>query len=108
MKLIKNLILILSFLLIPLMTQSALYQLSSSPSKNPKYPNHCYYADENKYYEVSEEPHQVEGSCITLNCHKDFSMTLATCIKAGGGDGCTEVPEDLTKPYPDCCPAFKC
>lgn len=54
-------------------SEAAAVKFGSSPSKNPKFPNHCYDKEANAYYEVSEERQQRVGFCQEVKCFSDFS-----------------------------------
>lgn len=56
--------------------ESYAVSFSPSPSKNPKYPNHCYDSEANAYYEVSENKHQRVGYCQEVRCFSDFSWHI--------------------------------
>ncbi|KAL0829363.1 hypothetical protein ABMA28_004141 [Loxostege sticticalis] len=47
------------------------------------------------------------GHCYRIECDSQM-MYYASCGLVGAGPGCHVTEEDLTKPYPDCCPGVKC
>lgn len=69
--------------LLPENSEEALYRSPPSPSKNPKYPNHCYDSEANAYYEVSEDLHQRVGFCQHVKCHSDFSWVAMRYVFFG-------------------------
>ncbi|KAF5305240.1 hypothetical protein FQR65_LT07779 [Abscondita terminalis] len=49
----------------------------------------------------------VEGRCVRATCGSG-QISYAGCGVISGPEGCKEGPEDLSKPYPDCCPKIIC
>ncbi|KAJ9578143.1 hypothetical protein L9F63_024997, partial [Diploptera punctata] len=56
-------------------------------------------------------PGNAHGDCLRLVCtkKKDYiSLGAVGCAAFVLSPGCVEVPEDSTKPYPNCCPSARC
>ncbi|KAF2894383.1 hypothetical protein ILUMI_11796 [Ignelater luminosus] len=72
------------------------------------HPGHCY--SETKgvgAMELGEEKTQ-EGACVRVSCGQGGLIQYAGCGTVSGPEHCKVTDEDLSKPYPDCCPHIKC
>ncbi|CAD7086768.1 unnamed protein product [Hermetia illucens] len=69
----------------------------------------CYDEDTNHFWPTGQSYNPI-GHCISMNCISDDgvfdALPCATYLQPEGE--CEVIDEDLTKPYPDCCPTMKC
>nr|XP_045618779.1 uncharacterized protein LOC123770711 [Procambarus clarkii] len=76
---------------------------------NPEYPNMCWVAKANKAYPPGtqwQEPHCTRAAC-TKNRSR-LTIEYATCGVMGDAPlGCRKV-QNLSLPYPHCCPDLSC
>ncbi|KAJ8915838.1 hypothetical protein NQ315_004651 [Exocentrus adspersus] len=72
--------------------------LSISPA-DPKYPGHCY-TEKTGLMDYNEQ--KTIQDCVEATCNADGTIQFAGC--GAIGNSCGKTIEDLTKPYPDCCP----
>ncbi|XP_050499352.1 venom peptide HsVx1-like isoform X2 [Diabrotica virgifera virgifera] len=56
---------------------------------------------------VGEEK-TVPGTCTLAICNEDGGISKKACSEFIEPPNCEYVPEDLSKPYPECCPTFRC
>ncbi|XP_072376015.1 uncharacterized protein [Diabrotica undecimpunctata] len=54
------------------------------------------------------EEKQQKGQCVRLICSDDRRIQQAGCGAALTEPPCTILPQDLSKPYPKCCPRVTC
>ncbi|XP_055700340.1 uncharacterized protein LOC129800016 [Phlebotomus papatasi] len=79
------------------------------PNKNPDHPGKCWDSEHNVTWSIGESI--TVGECIRLTCHEDLSYSGASCSpKSVVVDGfeCKDLPMDLSRNYPDCCPKLQC
>ncbi|XP_046667619.1 U-scoloptoxin(16)-Er9a-like [Homalodisca vitripennis] len=62
-----------------------------------------------KLHKVGEQWSNV-GQCYLYTCNGRRGISAVACplIFVPDNSGCTLMEEDLTKPYPDCCPTYSC
>ncbi|KAK4875305.1 hypothetical protein RN001_011727 [Aquatica leii] len=53
------------------------------------------------------ETKTLQGECVRASCSPGV-ISYAGCGVIGLREGCVLGPEDLSKPYPDCCPGEVC
>ncbi|XP_017076983.1 uncharacterized protein LOC108111870 [Drosophila eugracilis] len=53
------------------------------------------------------ETYSPEGRCIQYTCRGHKSLSALACPALASLKPC-KLEEDLTKPYPGCCPKFNC
>ncbi|KAG7160811.1 putative Single domain von Willebrand factor type C-containing protein 4 [Homarus americanus] len=72
------------------------------------HPGMCWIPKHNKAY--SDGGHWQEPQCMRATCvsyRSELYVEYATCGAVGGEPGCKTV-QDLSLPYPSCCPAVSC
>ncbi|XP_074032378.1 complement inhibitor CirpT3-like [Leptinotarsa decemlineata] len=72
------------------------------PSTN--HSGHCYYSEMSM---KDGEVKRIEGQCATATCGSDRNVYLKGCGATSKEAPC-KIVEDLSKPYPDCCPKLQC
>ncbi|XP_059621204.1 uncharacterized protein LOC132264887 [Phlebotomus argentipes] len=79
------------------------------PNKHPDHPDKCWDVEQNITLSVGESV--TVGECIRITCNRDFSLSGASCspkiVKIDNFE-CKDLPMDLSKDYPDCCPKIQC
>ncbi|XP_037918451.1 la1-like protein 13 isoform X2 [Hermetia illucens] len=68
--------------------------------------NECEFGEEKHKWDVGTDYNPI-GKCISYKCLPGGGLSAKTCPEEVA-IGCEKLPEDLTKPYPECCPKFKC
>ncbi|KAG6458992.1 uncharacterized protein LOC115449186 [Manduca sexta] len=67
----------------------------------------CYIEEINDVVPFGTEVKPI-GRCVRINCGNPM-MHYASCGVVGTtSDNCYVTKEDLSKPYPECCPDIKC
>ncbi|XP_072388939.1 la1-like protein 13 [Diabrotica undecimpunctata] len=55
------------------------------------------------------EKKQLKGGCSEVKCSENRYIEQTGCVSdLVNRPGCQILPEDLSKPYPDCCPQLSC
>ncbi|XP_028131240.1 uncharacterized protein LOC114326953 [Diabrotica virgifera virgifera] len=69
----------------------------------------CYSSDKGIGSMKFGEKKQQEGHCVQLTCSSGTRyIHEAGCGSVGAEPPCVVTSEDLSKPYPDCCPGISC
>ncbi|KAJ9594169.1 hypothetical protein L9F63_014425, partial [Diploptera punctata] len=79
---------------------------------HPDHPGKCYDPSTQRAYTVGES-WSVDGHCLQNHCsdvpyNKLLSIHISGCGLVVAPPFCRTTPEDITKPYPDCCPHIVC
>ncbi|XP_055846060.1 venom peptide MmKTx1-like [Episyrphus balteatus] len=54
------------------------------------------------------EKYSPPGKCATYTCRGNGLMNAVGCPSTTAPDKCTKIPQDNSKPYPECCESYKC
>jgi hypothetical protein len=80
--------------------------------ENPEYPEKCYLESSKTSHALGSTWQVPEMVCAEATCYRSgspnkFLIAYQTCGLVGAGPDC-ELIEDLTLPYPACCPTIRC
>ncbi|KAF5305241.1 hypothetical protein FQR65_LT07780 [Abscondita terminalis] len=76
-------------------------------SVDPNNPDVCVSKDSGVGTMKVGETKTIKGQCVRAICGSGM-ISYAGCGTIAGPPGCKEGPEDLSKPYPACCPDIVC
>ncbi|XP_037823970.1 la1-like protein 13 [Lucilia sericata] len=54
------------------------------------------------------ETYSLPGKCSEIKCNGPDSFTAKTCPPEQSLKTCKLIPQDNTKPFPECCPRHEC
>ncbi|XP_054726948.1 venom peptide HsVx1-like [Anastrepha obliqua] len=54
------------------------------------------------------ETFQNPGECAVYHCDAENSISAKTCAESVPPPNCAVIPQDNSKPYPDCCKRHEC
>ncbi|KAF2894384.1 hypothetical protein ILUMI_11797 [Ignelater luminosus] len=84
-------------------------QVLVEPSDNiPDHPGYCYSEKEGVGAMERGEVKTQKGKCLEIECLEHGYIQYSGCHPVAIPGRCKYIPEDLSKPYPDCCPDVKC